>query len=62
MDESDPAAWKETLAILVTYATPDELASLCDSLATRLKVPHTHGLMLMHTHGALAPALRLLVL
>jgi protein transport protein SEC31 len=37
VDESDPAAWKETLAILVTYATADEFASLCDSLATRLK-------------------------
>jgi len=38
VDESDPATWKETLAILVTYATADEFASLCDSLATRLKV------------------------
>lgn len=38
VDESDPATWKETLAILVTYATADEFAALCDSLATRLKV------------------------
>ena len=37
VDESDPKAWKETLAILVTYASADEFASLCDSLATRLK-------------------------
>jgi protein transport protein SEC31 len=37
VDESDPKAWKETLAILVTYATADEFASLSDSLATRLK-------------------------
>ena len=40
VDESDPATWKETLAILVTYATADEFASLCDSLANRLKVTH----------------------
>jgi protein transport protein SEC31 len=37
VDESEPRCWKETLAILVTYATADEFASLCDSLATRLK-------------------------
>ena len=35
--ESNAEAWKETLAILCTYATSEEFASLCDELATRLK-------------------------
>ena len=35
--ESDPRAWKETLAVLCTYATTDEFAPLCDALAARLR-------------------------
>lgn len=35
--ESDPKTWKETLAILCTYATSEEFAALCDALAERLK-------------------------
>lgn len=37
--ESDPRAWKETLAVLCTYATTDEFAALCDALAARLRGP-----------------------
>ncbi|KAJ1471406.1 hypothetical protein T484DRAFT_1977796 [Baffinella frigidus] len=35
--DAEATAWKETLAILCTYATSEEFASLCDDLATRLK-------------------------
>ncbi|RHY28539.1 hypothetical protein DYB32_005893 [Aphanomyces invadans] len=34
--ESDPVAWKETLAILSTYSKSDEFPALCDQLAWRL--------------------------
>jgi protein transport protein SEC31 len=39
VSESDPRAWKETLAVLCTYATTDEFAPLCDALAARLRGP-----------------------
>ncbi|KAK3089875.1 hypothetical protein FSP39_007256 [Pinctada imbricata] len=31
------ANWKEALAVILTYASPDEFASLCDTLALRLE-------------------------
>ncbi|KAF0718241.1 Aste57867_1810 [Aphanomyces stellatus] len=36
VQESDPLAWKETLAILSTYSKSDEFPGLCDQLAWRL--------------------------
>ena len=30
------SGWKETLAILLSYASPDEWPDLCDALARRL--------------------------
>jgi protein transport protein SEC31 len=30
------AQWRETLAVLATYTGPDQWASLCDALASRL--------------------------
>ena len=35
--ESDLARWKETLGLLNTYATPEELSSLCNMLGERLE-------------------------
>ncbi|KAE9308391.1 Protein transport protein SEC31 B [Phytophthora fragariae] len=37
VDVSDLAEWRETLAILSTYAKSEEFPSLCDKLATRLE-------------------------
>jgi len=34
--ESDLASWKETLALLNTYAAPEELSALCNQLGDRL--------------------------
>ena len=35
--ESDLACWKETLALLNTYAAPEELSNLCNQLGDRLE-------------------------
>ncbi|OQR82602.1 hypothetical protein ACHHYP_15715 [Achlya hypogyna] len=37
VDESAPALWTETLAILTTYAKSEEFAPLCDRLAAKLE-------------------------
>ncbi|EQC35750.1 hypothetical protein SDRG_06509 [Saprolegnia diclina VS20] len=37
VDDSEPALWTETLAILTTYAKSDEFAPLCDRLAAKLE-------------------------
>jgi len=36
--ESDLALWKESLALLNTYAAPEELSSLCNLLGDRLSM------------------------
>ena len=37
VDSSDASSWKETLAILCTYANMEEFSTLCDKLAQRLQ-------------------------
>ena len=37
VEEADLAHWKETLALLNTYASPDELSALCNQLGDRLE-------------------------
>jgi protein transport protein SEC31 len=37
VEEADLAQWKETLALLNTYASPDELSTLCNQLGDRLE-------------------------
>ncbi|XP_061191431.1 protein transport protein Sec31A-like isoform X2 [Saccostrea echinata] len=37
VETCDLSNWKEALALILTYASPDEFSTLCDSLANRLE-------------------------
>ncbi|XP_062589643.1 protein transport protein Sec31A-like [Saccostrea cucullata] len=38
VETCDLSNWKEALALILTYASPDEFSTLCDSLAQRLEL------------------------
>lgn len=53
VDNSNLASWRETLALLCTYASPDAFHSLCERLGDRL---YAQAFSSHHYHGAAAAA------